>query len=204
MPRLLARLLTAVALAALFMGANRAHSAPEPTRSGDRLASCTRMAIANPVIDFFSLVDLRRFAAVERLWLPRKRLETPGFFNLGTGSRTIRADRGSIVPLAARRWLEIGPPTLRVILLDPRPAPADPARSGYSVVWMRSGGDGSVMLGRGKGVWDCSRRRIAMLVGSERPFPSEEAAKASIGRPCGKRGTTAYNRGQHQLHLCRP
>ena len=201
LPRLLAGLLIVGAAGAALVMAAPAANHPDSSLSS---STCSRAAIARSVVDFIALVDARRFDRVERLWLPRRRLATPGFFNLGTGPRTFRATLGADVPRAARPDGSIsGLPRLRLVLLDPRPAPEEPARSGYSLIWIRFANDSeSVTLGRAKGVWDCPRRRIAMFVGSERPFATKTAALASLGRPCGARGLVPYARAGQRLVLC--
>jgi hypothetical protein len=124
------------------------------------------------------------------LGLRRRRLPTPGFFAIL--GRNIRADRGADVPAAARRWVGDCRRHVELIQIDARVNEREPANSWFRMARPASS-PGFALLGEGKGVWDCERRRIAMFVGSERrsaagtTIESEEDARRAISGRCGRR-----------------
>jgi hypothetical protein len=142
------------------------------------------------VAHFIALVDARHYADTTQLWLPRRRIPTPGFFAIL--GRNIRADRGADVPAAARRW--VAGRHVELIQIDPRVNERQPSNYGFSMAWFASS-PGYALLGEGKGVWDCEMRRIAMFVGGEtglvpgtqtRIKTEADARRAITGR-CGNR-----------------
>jgi len=156
---------------------------------------------------FLGLLNERRYSDSRRLWLPKRRLPTPGFFYVAStsGRATIRAEDGVGIPRAARNWTSDGFSLTEMILVDARPNAREPANSGIAIAWIRypDSGEGQVLLGRGKGVWDCERHRLAMWVGSERPVADEAAAREIAAGQCRRRpNNTAIRRFNQQASLC--
>lgn len=184
---------------------------PDPTPvdvTRARQLSCTRAGIATGLMAFAGLVNQRRFGATRLLWLPKRRLPTPAFFGVVAinGDRArIRADRGAQIPAAARSWVADSFPLVEMIHIDARPSRRQPANSGLAIAWVRYPTDGSegVRLGRGKGVWDCEKRRLAMWYGSETLVADEAEARDLAAGQCRRRreNSTVRRYGQTAL-LC--
>jgi hypothetical protein len=158
--------------------------------------------MATSVMAFVALVRDHRFAGTRLVWLPKRRLPTPAFFGV---AGVTRADRGRELPGAVARWVRDGRTLLEVIKIDPRVDRKRPARSGYAVNWIRSRADGSdIVLGTGKGVWDCQKRRLAMFYGSERVVADEVAAREAVAGQCRQRAQFAFARYGQDAVLCGP
>jgi hypothetical protein len=209
----------ALGLASAFLGCTavatsteaRAPSGAAPPRVSvaDALAlPCTRTGMATAVMAFTALLRERRCNDAARLWLPKRRLPTPGFLWVHPiAGGLVRATRGAAIPAAARRWIGTDYTEIEVIQIDTRPAAKRPAASGYSVAWVRSQPgrpDSGVVLGEGKGVWDCEKRRLAMFVGSERSAADEATARAEISGRCGRRSRTTLTRYGQRALFCGP
>lgn len=167
-------------------------------------SSCSRSVIASSVINFVSLLDQRRFSAVPRLWLPRPRFATPGFFRVASRGSVFKTRSARELPNITRRWLLRGPPDVWAVVVDARPSTSEPARSGYSLFWIRRGdGSPATLQGVAKGVWDCELQRLAMFVGGEQRFATEKAALANVINRCGRRGWIALEGGGRVVRLCR-
>jgi len=156
---------------------------------------------------FLGLLNERRYAETQRLWLPKRRLPTPGFFYVAStsGRATMRAEEGSAVPGATRRWTADGFSLAEMILVDARPNPKQPANSGIVLAWIRypTSGEEGVLLGRAKGVWDCEKRRLAMWVGSEQLVTDEAEARQTAGGQCRRRpNNTTIRRYDQRAVLC--
>ena len=157
---------------------------------------------------FAGLVNERRFADTRRLWLPRRRVPTPAFFGVPSvaGDRpTVRARDGAGLPAATRAWTADGLRLVEVVLIDARPSRRRPAESGVAIAWIRYPGDGAggVRLGRGKAVFDCERRRLAMWYGGELSVADEAAARELAENQCRTRaGNTTLRRYGQQGVLC--
>jgi hypothetical protein len=180
--------------------------------SGDRVGltearaqPCTQRGVATSVMAFFGLLEERRFYATRLLWLPRPRLPYAYVLYLHANSELLRTRLGSEIPGLAQRWLGAGGELTEVVLIDPHVNRKDPRATGYAVWWIRKArDDGELVLGTGKGVWDCEKDRIGRLVGSERPFESDEAARAEASGRCGRRGFTALRRYGQAANVCNP
>jgi hypothetical protein len=156
---------------------------------------------------FLGLLNERRYVDSRRLWLPKRRLPTPGFFYVAStsGRATIRAEEGAGIPRAARSWTADGFSLAAMILVDARPNTQEPANSGLAIAWIRypDSGQDPVLLGRGKGVWDCEKRRLAMWVGSEGTVADEAAAREIAAGQCRRRPNNAViRRFNQQALLC--
>ncbi len=156
---------------------------------------------------FLGLLNERRYSDSRRLWLPKRRLPTPGFFYVASisGRATIRVEDGAGIPSAVRKWTADGFSLAEMILVDARPNAREPANAGIAIDWIRypDSGEGQVLLGRGKGVWDCERRQLAMWVGSERPVEDEAAAREIAAGQCRHRpNNTIIRRFNQRATLC--
>jgi len=180
------------------------------TERGGANVRCERRAVASAVARFTFLVAAGRYSDTAALWLPRRRLPTPGFFAIL--GRNIRAARGAEVPVAARRWADGGRRHVELLQIDPRVNERESANYGYAMAWFAQA-PGSAWLGEGKGVWDCERRRIAMFVGSERssagpptnaPIETEEDARAAVAGRCGRRARHVVRVAEQDVVLCGP
>lgn len=173
-----------------------------------RQLPCTRGGIGTGLMAFAGLVNQRRFGATRLLWLPKRRLPTPAFFRIVAvnGDRArVRADLGVELPAAARSWVADGLPLVEMIHIDTRPNRRQPANSGIVIAWARFPSDGTegLRLGRGKGVWDCEKRRIAMWFGSEIPVADEaEARNIAAGQCRHRRGNSTLHRYGQTALLC--
>lgn len=194
------RVLTTVA--ACGLAAAGLASATVARSSPASAPSCTRTGIASSVLAYVDAVADRRFARAKSLWLPRRRLPTPGFFWLETGGTHITARVGAGLPAAFERWVGADG-ELRAILLDPRPSPRKPASSGFTLEWFRTA-SATPLLGTAKGVFDCEKSRVAMFVGSERPVENEAAATEAVAGTCGRRGGSSFSRYGQAVRLCGP
>jgi hypothetical protein len=186
------RTLIALGVVVVFVSAAQAEpAARQDGRSIAAAARCERRAVAAAVAHFVALVDAGRYTETTHLWLPRRRIPTPGFFAIL--GRNIRADRGVDVPAAARRWVGAGR-HVELIQIDPHVNVRQPSDYGFAMAWFASS-PGYALLGEGKGVWDCEMGRIAMFVGGEMGFvpgtqtrlKSEADARRAISGRCGKR-----------------
>ena len=188
--------LVAVAVAAGWLNlsglaAARASSGDRVDVSLARAQPCSRVGIATSVMAFFGLLAEQRFYETRLLWLQKPRL--PYIYLLWLNGGSIRTRRGSEVPTAVQRWMASGGSVTEVIAIRPRINREQPKASGFSVNWIRRSPDGtSVARGVAKGVWDCEKRRLGRLVGSERPVDSESTARAEAKGGC--RGETVIRR----------
>lgn len=166
---------------------------------------CTREGVATSVMAFFGLLEEGRFGSTRLLWLPRPRLSYAYIAYVGANGQLLRARRSAEMPALSQRWMSAGGALTEVIAVDVRINRSRPLNNGYSVWWIRKTKDGSeLVLGSGKGVWDCERRRIGRLVGSERAFESEEAARREADGHCGRRGSRTFSRYGQIAALCGP
>jgi hypothetical protein len=166
---------------------------------------CTRAGVATSLMAYFGLLGEGRFAATQRLWLSKPRLPYAYMLFLTVNRQVLHARRGSELPQRSEQWLAKGGTTAEVVAVDARIDRAEPRRTGYALWWIRAADDGSeLVLGAAKGVWDCERRRIGRLVGSERTFESEEVARTEAGRHCGRRGSSTIRRYGQTAVLCGP
>jgi hypothetical protein len=165
---------------------------------------CTREGVATSLMAYFGLLEERRFGATRLLWLPRPRLPYAYVVYVVANGRLLRTRRGAELPAVSERWMSAGGPLTEVVGVDVRINRRQPRNNGYAVWWIRKSDDGSeLVLGSGKGVWDCERRRIGRLVGSERAAESEEAARREPAGHCGRRGSTVFSRYGQTAALCR-
>ncbi len=175
-----------------------------PAALVDRLP-CTREGLATGVSAFAALVTAGRHDATRTVWLPRRVVPTPVFFSVSTRGRgRAWADRGADVPAGVRRWTRDGRVVVRLRTVTAYPRPQAPARSSFAVVWTRhppGAADGDrVLLGTGKGGWDCSRRRLSMFCCAERLVPVEVARRVAT---CPHGGTPLRRFGQAPV-VCAP
>jgi hypothetical protein len=185
-----------------------------PTGAGNRVdleearaQPCTRTGIATSLMAFFGLLAERRFYATRLLWLPRPRLPYYAYilFVYPDGQPLLRTRRGVEMPVLAQAWVSSGGTLAEVIAVDPNVNRKTPRASGFAIQWIRKAPDGSeLVLGSGKGLWDCERRQIGRLVGSERPVESEADVRVDEARRCGRRGYTAIRRYGQTAALCSP
>ena len=205
--------LTALATATLAYSCGVAAATP-PTPVPVGLAqvtssSCSRVGIATAAMGFLLSAErttLRRHAA------PMASQETAADTGLllcridfQVAPRPVRAEEGSAVPGATRRWTADGFSFAEMILVDARPNLKQPANSGIVLAWIRypTSGEESVLLGRGKGVWDCEKRRLAMWVGSEQSAADEAEARQVAGGQCRRRpNNTTIRRYSQRALLC--
>jgi hypothetical protein len=190
-------------VATLLLALAVADAQPMPSREMARgtgvPVTCERRAVAAAVARFTALVEAGRYAETASLWLPKRRLPTPAFFAiLGRG---IRAERGPDVPAAVRRWVADGGRHLELILVDPRVNERQPANYGLTFAWFANS-PGFALLGEGKGVWDCEKRRIAMFVGGERRVVSEADAREALSGRCGSRRRPVIRLYGQDVILC--
>jgi hypothetical protein len=185
-----------------------------PTGPGDRVdleearaQPCTRAGIATSLMAFFGLLEERRFYATRLLWLPRPRVPFYAYvlFVHPDGQPLLRTRRGAEMPALSQTWMSSGGTLAEVIAVGATVNRKTPRASGFAVHWIRKASDGSeLVLGSGKGLWDCERRQIGRLVGSERPVESEAAVRVDEARRCGRRGYTAIRRYGQTAALCNP
>jgi hypothetical protein len=167
-----------------------------------RAQPCSRAGIATALMGHFGLMEERRFAALAGIWLPKARLPDYAYVLFVTvNGRTLRTKSGAQIPRLAAQWMSSGGERAGVVAVDAYPAPKEPRRSGFAVWWIRQS-DGDVVLGAGKGVWDCEQHRLGRIVGSERTATSEAAARADARSHCGRRGSTLLLRFGQLAALC--
>jgi hypothetical protein len=170
-----------------------------------RAQPCTRAGVATSVMAYFGLLEERRFPATRLLWLPRPRLQYAYVVYVHANGQVLRARRGAELPGLSQRWMAAGGPLTEVVAVDVRINRREPLNNGYAVWWIRKADDGTeLVLGSGKGVWDCERRQIGRLVGSERTVESEEGARVEAAGHCGRRGSTPIRRYGQTAALCGP
>jgi hypothetical protein len=186
-------------------------NAPTPTPvdvTRARGLPCTRVGIGTALMAFAGLVNERRFGETRLLWLPKKRLPTPAFFGVPAiaGNRpVVRARDGTELAAATRSWVADEFPLVEVVLVDARPSRRKPAGSGAAIAWIRYSSDPAdgVRLGRGKGVFDCEKQRLAMWYGGEQHLTDEESARDLAGNQCRRRRTnTTLRRYGQRAVLC--
>jgi hypothetical protein len=200
---------TTVVAGGLFEPLSQSTPDPSPVDvAAARRLPCTRAGIGTALMAFAGLVNEQRFGATRLVWLPRKRLPTPAFFGVPSiaGNRPeIRARRGAELAAATQAWVADGFRLVEVIHIDARPSRREPAGSGAAIAWVRSTGDPAdgVLLGRGKGVFDCEKQRVAMWYGGERQVADETSARELAGGQCRTRprNTTLRRYGQTAV-LC--
>ena len=162
---------------------------------------CTRAGIATSLMAFFALANERRFSATRELWLPKRRLPTPGFFAVRMERGLVREHLGRDVPDGVRRWFR-GSGVAEVLMVDPRVNRAEPPNNGYAVDWIRPNAAGVLVYGTAKGVWDCEKRRIAMFIGSEQPHFEGDDPRAVARGHCGRRPVSAFVRFGQRALMC--
>jgi hypothetical protein len=168
-----------------------------------RAQPCTRAGIATGVMAHFGLMNERRFAALRDLWLPKSRYAFYAYVLFVTANgETLRTKLGADLPRLAEGWAATD--KAEVVGIDPRVDAKDSRRSAFAATWLRRNDDGSaVVVGTGKGLWDCEQHRLGRLVGGERTASSEEAARAEGAADCGRRGSTMFRRFGQVAALCR-
>lgn len=194
------RALPLTAAALLAVGAAGAAPPRVDVRAVQALP-CTRPGIATSLMAFLALANERRFADTRLLWLPKRRLPTPGFFAVRMERGLIRENFGRDIPDGVARWFRRSG-VAQVLMLDPRVNRAEPANNGYALDWIRLNAAGVLVYGTAKGVWDCEKRRIAMFVGSEQPHFEGDDPRAVARGHCGRRPVSAFVRYGQRALMC--